>query len=58
MILGTPSIGCIVNMMKEAEVDALAMLWVNARVAHLLVHRMMMEVGDGLKKELGPNSND
>ena len=33
--------------------DALAMPWVNARVAHLLsVHRMIpMEVGDGLKKE-------
>ena len=47
-------------MMKEAEVDALAMLWVNARVAHLLsVHRMMpMEVGDGQKEEVGTNSYD
>ena len=44
-------------MMKEAEVDALAMPWVNARVVHLLsVHRMMtVVVGDGLKKELGPD---
>ena len=35
------------------------MLWVNG-VAHLLsVHRMMtVEVGDGLKKELGPDSYD
>ena len=43
--------------MKEAEVDALAMQWVNARVAHLLlVHRMMtMEEGDGPKKELVPD---
>ena len=34
--------------MKEAEMDALAMPWANARVAHLLsVHRMMpMEVVD------------
>ena len=46
--------------MKEVEVDALAMLWVNARVAHLLsVHRMMpMEVGDGQKEEVGTNSYD
>ena len=43
--------------MKEVEVDALAMSWANARVAHLLsVHRMMtMEVGGGLKAELDPD---
>ena len=60
LILGTPTIGCIINMMKEVEVDALAMPWANARVAHLLsVHRMTtVEVGDGLKKELGPDSYD
>ena len=47
-------------MMKEAEVDALVMPWVNARVAHLLlVHRMMtMEVGDGLKEEPDPDGYD
>ena len=47
-------------MMKEVEVDTLAMLWVNARVAHLLsVHRMMtMEEGDGPKKELSPDGYD
>ena len=46
VILGTPTISQVVNVMIEAEVDALAMLWVNARVVHLLsVHRMMpMEV--------------
>ena len=46
--------------MKEAEVDALAMLWVNARVAHhLLVHRMVtMEVGNGLKVEVDTDSYD
>ena len=35
-------------MMKEAEIDALAMPWANARVVHLLlVHRMMaIKVGD------------
>ena len=47
-------------MMKEAEVDALAMLWVNARVTHLLlVCRMTaMEVGDGQKEEVGTNGYD
>ena len=48
IILGTPTIRRVVNVMKEAEVDALAMLWVNARVAHLLAVRRMtpVEVGD------------
>ena len=49
IILGTPTIGRVVIVMREAEMDALAMLWVNARAAHLLaVQRMMpIEVGDG-----------
>ena len=57
VILETPTISRVVNVMKEAEVDALAMLWVNARVAHLLsVCRMTpMEVGDGQKEEVGTN---
>ena len=40
--------------------DPLAMPWVNARVAHLLlVHRMMpVEVGDGQKGEDGMSSYD
>ena len=44
--------------MKEAEIDALAKLWTNARVAHLLlVHRMTtVEVSEGPKKE--PNADD
>ena len=43
-------------MMKEVELDALAMPWANARVAHLLsVHRMMtVEEGGDLMKERGP----
>ena len=47
-------------MMKEVEVDTLAMPWANARVVHLLsVHRMMtMEVGDGPKEEVDPDSYD
>ena len=36
IILGTPTISCITNVIKEKEIDALAMPWANARVAHLL----------------------
>ena len=44
--------------MKEAEIDALAMPWANARVAHLLfVHRMMaIKVGDDTAE--GSSSDD
>ena len=46
--------------MKEAEVDALVMLWANARVGHLLsVCRMMpVEVGDGQKEGVDMNGFD
>ena len=56
-ILGTPTISQVINVMKEAEIDTLAMLWVNARVAYLLsVHRMMtMEVCYSIKQD--PNSD-
>ena len=33
VILGTPTISQVVNIMKEAEMDALVKLWANARVA-------------------------
>ena len=58
--LGTPTIGQVVNVMREAEMDALAMPLANARVAHLLlVHRMMpMEVGDGQKEKFDMNDDD
>ena len=48
VILGTPTISCVVNVMKEREIDAMEMPWANARVAHLLaVHRMTANtVGD------------
>ena len=36
IILGTPTISHIINVMKESEIDTLAMPWANARVAHLL----------------------
>ena len=60
VILGTPTIGQVVNVMKEVEMDALALLWANARAAHLLlVHRMMpMEVGDGQKEKFDMNDDD
>ena len=60
VILGTPTISQVINVMQEVEVDALAMPWANARVAHLLsVHRVMtVEVGDGLKEEPDPDGYD
>ena len=53
VILGTPTISCIVNVMKEMEIDTLAMPWANARVVHLLsVCRMTaIKVGDGIAEE-------
>ena len=36
IILGTPTISGVVNVMKEREIDALVTLWANARVAPLL----------------------
>ena len=55
-----PTISQVVNVMKEAEKDALAMAWANARVAHLLsVHRMMtMDICDSLKEEPNPDGYD
>ena len=36
MMLGTPAIGHIVNVIKESEMDVLATPWVNTRVVYLL----------------------
>ena len=47
VILGTPTIGRVVNVMREAEMDALATLWANARAAHPLAVRRMMPVEVG-----------
>ena len=47
IILGTPTIRQVVNMMREAEMDALATPWVNARAAHLLAITRMMPVEVG-----------
>ena len=37
IILGTPRISCVMNVIKERETDALMMPCVNAQVAYLLV---------------------
>ena len=60
VILGTPTISQVINVIKEVEVDALVMPWANARVAHLLlVHRMTtMKEGDGTKRELDQDGYD
>ena len=54
IILGMPTISQVVNVMREVEMDALAMPWANARVAHLLaVHRMMTAgIGNGWRRNL------
>ena len=56
IILGTPTIGRVVNVMREMEVDALATPWANARAAHLLAIRRMVpvEVGIPMKKGMIP----
>ena len=60
VILGTPTISHIINVMKEREIDALVMPWVNARVAHLLsVHRAATTiVGNKPTEGANPNGYD
>ena len=59
-ILGTPTISCIVNVMKEREIDALAMPWANARVAHLLsmLQAMATVLEDQTLENANPNGYD
>ena len=60
VILGAPTISHVVNVMKEREINALATLWANARVAHLLsVHRAVATVLDDQTSESAdPNGYD
>ena len=60
IILGTPTIGRVLNIMREAEMDALAMPWANARAAHLLaVQRMTpMEVEDNQEERYDTDKDD
>ena len=57
VILGTLTIGRVVNVMKEAEMDVLAMPWENARAAHLLAIRRMTPVEVGNDQEGGHNTD-
>ena len=57
VILGTPTIGRVVNVMREADMNALAMPWVNARAAHLLAIRRMAPVKVGNDHEEGYNTS-
>ena len=57
IILGTPTIGQVVNMMREAEMDALAMPWANARTACLLIVRRITAVEVGNDQEEGYDTN-
>ena len=58
IILGTPTIGRVVNVMKEAEMDALAMPWANARAAHLLAIQRMTPVEVENGQEEGYNTEE
>ena len=60
IILGMPTIGQVVNVMREMEMDALVTPWANARAAHLLVvHRMApVEVGDDQEGKFDPTDNN
>ena len=60
VILGTSTLSCIINVIKEREIDALVMPWVNARVAHLLsVCRAAATVVDeGTVESANPNGYD
>ena len=55
-----PTISCVVNVMREAEIDALVMPWVNARAAHLLVvcRMMPMEVEDDQEEKFDSEDDD
>ena len=53
IILGTPVIGQVIIMMREAEMDALAMPWENVRAAHLLAVQRMVPVDMGNDQEEG-----
>ena len=57
VILGTPTIGQVVNIMREAEMDALPMPWANARATHLLAIRRMVPVEEGKDCKEGYSTN-
>ena len=60
LILGTPTISHVVNVMKDREIDALVMPWANARVAHLLsvCRAVATVVGNKTVESANPNGFD
>ena len=58
IILGTPTIGQVINMIREAEMAALAMPWVNARAPHLLAVWKMTPVEVGNSQEKGYDTDE
>ena len=58
VISGTPTISCIINVMKETEIDALPMPWMNARVANLLVVKRITAITVGDKFMVKPSLDD
>ena len=57
IILGTPTNGQVINVIREVEMNALAMPWANARAAHFLAVRRMMPVEVGNDQEEGYDSD-
>ena len=59
VILWTPTISCIINVIKEKEIDALATPWVNAHVAYLLaVQWATATIEDAKSVEPDPSDYD
>ena len=60
IILGTPTISHVMNVMKEKEKDAFAMPWANAKVVHLLsMHQANAAVlQDQTSESANPNGYD
>ena len=57
IILGTPTISHVMNVMKEREIDALVMPWANARVVNLLsmCRAVATVVDDQTSESASPN---
>ena len=56
VILGTPTIICVINIIKEKEIDTLAIPWVNTQVAYLLaVQWASATIEDSKSEESDPS---
>ena len=59
IILESPAINHVVNMIKKKEIDALAMPWVNTQMAYLLAvwgHTTTVEDSNAVAGELDPRN--